>query len=231
MHGGDESLQQAPVVFRIRQRIPVIDILLVPQRVIADAAAEMSHHELHVLHECRNLCGRLGRPEDGIEAAVGIVEAARRGHDGIRQFAGGRSVHRIPVQQLHLNLDAVIHQRVDVIVQAGRESPARRASARSNPNWCSRSCFRIGRCGSSLRRRRTCGSTSGGPRADRDRAGRSELMPKPSWIWEERLGGTRFWAEKGQDGEAENAGRAQDGKAIGHGGSPFPRRDEFEARG
>jgi len=81
--------------------------VLVPQRVILYAPAEMSDDELDVLHERRDLLRR----------------------DGVRPLARERRVHGVAVELLHLHLDAVIHQRIDVVIEAGRKSLRRRASA------------------------------------------------------------------------------------------------------
>src|SRR5690348_8195098 len=85
-----------------------------------DAAAEVVDHPAHVAGEGFDLVGSFRRPEGGVEAAVGIVKRTGRWSDEVGLDAGGRSVHRVAVVKLHLNLDAVIDERIDVIVHLGR---------------------------------------------------------------------------------------------------------------
>ena len=74
VHGGDERLEQPAVLLGIAPGVPVADVLLVPQRAVMNAAAEVVHHPIHVAGEGVDLLGRLGRPEDGVETAVVVVE-------------------------------------------------------------------------------------------------------------------------------------------------------------
>src|SRR5207253_140991 len=96
------------------------DVLFVPESVIANAPAEVVHHPFHVIDEGRDLSRRLGWPEDRVEAAIVIVKRARLRRDRVGQPTGGRRVHGVPVEELDLYFDAVVHQRVHVIIEPRR---------------------------------------------------------------------------------------------------------------
>ena len=110
VHGGNKGFEQAPIIFGIAPGIPVADIFLIPERPITYAAAEVRHHELDVTDEGFDLFRRFRRPEDRVEAAVIVVEGAGLGKDGVRNLSRWRGVQGIAVEQLHLNLNAVIHE-------------------------------------------------------------------------------------------------------------------------
>ena len=82
-----------------------------------DASVEVIHHPFHIAIESGDLLGCLRRPKYRIEAAVCIMQRPRLGSDRIGHLAGSGCVHGIAIQQLHLNVDAVLHQGIYRILQ------------------------------------------------------------------------------------------------------------------
>ncbi len=85
MHNGNERGEQAPVFFRISVRVPITDVLLVPQRVVMNPAAKVIHHPFDVAQERCNLVGSFGRPKNGIDTVIVVVKAAWLRRDYVRR--------------------------------------------------------------------------------------------------------------------------------------------------
>src|SRR4051794_13552169 len=60
------SFEELSVVLRIRGRIPIIDIGLVPDLVVLNAPTKMIDHPRYIFREGCDLLVCLGRPEHGI---------------------------------------------------------------------------------------------------------------------------------------------------------------------
>src|SRR5215469_17560227 len=104
------------VLFRAGCRIPVVNVWLIPDLVVLSAPTEMVGHPSCVIGEGLNLLGRRGRPEDGIEAAIGVVKTARRRRYHLWSACRRRGVKRVSVEQLDLDVHAVFDQRVNLVV-------------------------------------------------------------------------------------------------------------------
>src|SRR6516162_8920621 len=104
------------VIFRAGCRIPVVNVWLIPDLVVLSAPTEMVGHPSCVIGEGLNLLGRRGRPEDGIEAAIGVVKTARRRRYHLWSASRRRGVKRVSVEQLDLDVHAVFDQRVNLVV-------------------------------------------------------------------------------------------------------------------
>jgi hypothetical protein len=81
----DEWSQKSAVLLGISPGVPVTDVLLVPQCPIVNAIAEMVYHPRDIAVECRDLLRGSGSIEDGVQAAIIVVERAWRG--GLRRAA------------------------------------------------------------------------------------------------------------------------------------------------
>ena len=117
------------------------------------------------------------------------MKGARLGNANVRKFANRRSVHRVAIQKLDLNQHAVVDERVHVIVYLwGTENRPRFCSTQSQLvqselfSYCPIRIHLKPASNMRVHQRRFHGKYGS--------RGKSELIPNPSWIWEERLGGT-----------------------------------------
>src|ERR1051326_6571980 len=76
-----------PVLHRVAPRVPIADVLFVPQRPVMDAVFEVVDGPADVLVKSVGLLGRNGRPIDRVEAAVVIVKGPWLGNADVRQLA------------------------------------------------------------------------------------------------------------------------------------------------
>ena len=116
MYSLHKGFQQPAIFFGVWNRIPIIDVLFIPKGPVGNAPAKMLHHPLSVSVERGDLLRCLGRPKDRIEATVGVVKRTRSGNTDVRQFPRRRGIHSIAVQELHLDENAVINERVHVVI-------------------------------------------------------------------------------------------------------------------
>src|SRR5690242_7164799 len=98
------------VLLGIPPRIPIADVLLVPQRPVVNAVFEMINRPGYVFVEGSLLLGGERRPVDGVDAAVVIVEGAGLWDAHVRQLSAMSGVHLIAVEKLNLNIHAVIDE-------------------------------------------------------------------------------------------------------------------------
>ena len=120
VHGFDKRSQEPSILLGIAPGIPIANVLFIPQSPIVDTIVKMIHHPGRVSIEGSDLLGRSRRPEDRIQTPVIIMKRSGLGNTHVRPLAAGRGVHHVAIDQLHLDIDSVVDQRVHKILEFRR---------------------------------------------------------------------------------------------------------------